>query len=483
VTKALPTALLALTCAVLPSPVEGADPEALTAQGRRELRKKGAHYLRKGVPEVALRHFERALALPGGDRDERLILRTVWAYQLLNRWDDAFALLNQSRSLPNARRLASEIERSYGPVTFFPTEGGAEDGRIALATEGLIASGKKDVFSRARVDLAREVSLPIKQYLPFGRFRANGVEFKHVAGLVTVVKVPMPEVGVVTDGPVAKHWTLAEQVMAGVGGRFVFHDLATGDGAEIARRMIRRPPEVVVAVGPRAAAWCHNRIPGAALVFTRLPDEAWRKLVEADQDITGVADEPPWDLVVERLVEVAPKVARVGIVLHPKRTRREFAHAAGALRRAGLVPRVAHVRGPRQVGAALARLAATTDLLWVLPDSALWTRENLDLLVQVGLQRRKPTIVESEEEVERGALLAVRASDAEVGRAAGRIARRIVWDGVAPRQIPVDSPAEFAYVVNGATATRIGLSLGEETLEQAARVVGSYQPADEGRGE
>ena len=72
--------------------------------------------------------------------------------------------------------------------------------------------------------------------------------------------------------------------------------------------------------------------------------------------------------------------------------------------------------------------------------------------------------------VERGGLISYSANYHELGKQAARLVDKIV-KGASPATLPVEQPTKFALVINGKTATSLGLTIPPSLLLRADRVI------------
>ena len=453
------------------APTAASGPGAADGDRRRQLVAQGRHYLRKDLPEAALRFLQDALAMPGADDDADLILTATKVYRRLDRLGDAMDLLRRGGDLPRIRRVRDELERNFGRVRLSaPTRAEART-TIVLDAAALIGVAKKRVYEGVRKRLAGGVELPADVVLPYGSYVANGRSFVHGPDASGEVQVRMPRILLLLERPPQSREGFVSGVTGGFGGEYLVRSVEDLQAPAVATQLAAWRPELCVAIGPSAAQTCRGGWPGTPLVFARVPGELVRRMLRRKGPVTGVADEPPWAAVAAVFRELVPGATRIGVVLHPGRSGEAFASAAEAMRQVGLEPVAIHVQGARQVRSALARAAAKSDAFWLLPDPGIWTRENRRRWVDVALQRRLPTVAESEALVERGALLAVRATDEAVATRIVALARAIVLQGRAAGSVPVQPAERFSYVLNVDVAARLGVAISAAARSKAVRVV------------
>ena len=90
-------------------------------------------------------------------------------------------------------------------------------------------------------------------------------------------------------------------------------------------------------------------------------------------------------------------------------------------------------------------------------------------LVQVAESKQIPVIAAEEGTVEGGAVATLGIDYTELGRQTGEMALRILRDGEDPATMPVETAAEFTYVVNEDAAERQGVTIPEDILAEAEK--------------
>ncbi len=182
-------ASLAVTVAMPAVPTVALAQAGATLEDTRD---QGILYLRKKLFKQARGRLKAAYRMPGGSTD----FRTVFylgraAYELLlleeafEMADAALKLASTDRHKRSATELVAELSALYGGVTFVrdPQEQNSE-GRIFFeAKTGIINKDKKQRFLSIRERFRSvDVKLPKQVYLPYGEYRANGVQFTLVEG-------------------------------------------------------------------------------------------------------------------------------------------------------------------------------------------------------------------------------------------------------------------------------------------------------------
>ncbi len=231
-------------------------------------------------------------------------------------------------------------------------------------------------------------------------------------------------------------------------------DEANPDG--LARRVEAARPDVVVAVGLKAALFARDRLPRTPMVFCVVPN--FERFDLAGGWISGVSSDVPPDRDLAALHSAAPDVRTVGL-LYGRTTGAALARRAhAAADAAGLALVEAPVSGLPELQKAARDLAGRVDALWIPADPTVATPEAFRVLLELSLAHRKPLLAFSESLVRSGALVAVAPDYAWVGAQAAEVVRRI-QNGERAGDIGVLPLKRTRVVVNPATSKALGREL------------------------
>jgi putative ABC transport system substrate-binding protein len=120
------------------------------------------------------------------------------------------------------------------------------------------------------------------------------------------------------------------------------------------------------------------------------------------------------------------------------------------------------------VPAAAQGLVGKADVIFVPTDNTIVSA--LDAVIKVGLDNRIPVYAGDVDAVKRGAIAAIGVDYYSVGWQAGNIVVRILG-GAQPGKIAVAGVEETDLYVNPGTAAKIGVTIPEELVSQADKVV------------
>lgn len=255
--------------------------------------------------------------------------------------------------------------------------------------------------------------------------------------------------------------------------RFVTVNLDEAGGEGKAREALALGPELVIAIGSRAAKLAREIAPDIPLVYAMVLDPAALGLPApgraAAVPATGVTMDVTPERQFELLLEIAPSARRIGVLYNPSISGDAVRRAAEAASARGLELVRQPVRTEAEVASAAALLGPTVDAFWALADPMVLTSANARAFILLSLRSGKPLFAMSEGLVRSGAMAGLSADPAEVGRRAGEMARRVL-QGEAVGRVPPESPRRLAIFVNRASAAHLGLDLPADILARATTV-------------
>jgi putative ABC transport system substrate-binding protein len=185
--------------------------------------------------------------------------------------------------------------------------------------------------------------------------------------------------------------------------------------------------------------------------------------------ITGVRLPAGDDVRLKWLTEIAPSARRVLVPYTPgdKSARTSLDTALAVAPALGVTILEQPVPGDADIAALLAARSDRVDALFLPRDSSVEAR--IKAIVAYADGRRLPVCAPSLRQVAQGALMSYGFVHEEIGQQAARLADQI-FKGVSPGDLPVEM-AESILSLNTATARRIGLTIPEDALRQAEKIV------------
>ncbi len=254
-----------------------------------------------------------------------------------------------------------------------------------------------------------------------------------------------------------------------IGGDLAVFDLKADPEAEegVLRRLKAADPDLVIAIGARAAHVVRGKLHGVPTLFCMVLGSDLSGL--AGPFVTGVALEVPVDRQIAGFRRVFPSLSRLGLLYDPEKSGALVRRARQAAETAGITLIAESVAQPSQVPAAFRRVATRADGIWIIPDSTVVSRESVDFILRQSVEHRIPVMVFSEPMVRAGGLVCFAAENREIGRQTGELALRVLRSGQGPLP-PVEPPRGPRLVVNLKAAQAMGIEIPREILSEARDV-------------
>ena len=230
--------------------------------------------------------------------------------------------------------------------------------------------------------------------------------------------------------------------------------------------------DLALAVATPAAQAMAQNITNIPLLFTAVTDPVQAELVDSMEEpganVTGTSDAAPIEEQLELLQELVPDAETIGIVYASGEVNSQVQvdqaqEAAGPL---GLTIETQTVTTVNEIQQAVEALG-DVDAIYVPTDNMVVS--GIASLVQVAESKQIPVIAAEAGTVEGGAVATIGIDYTELGRQTGEMALRILQDGADPATMPVETAAEFTYVVNEDAAERQGVVIPEGILAEAER--------------
>ena len=251
---------------------------------------------------------------------------------------------------------------------------------------------------------------------------------------------------------------------------------ASGDLAqlpELMRSMDARGLDLLVPMTTPGLAAAFTAVRSTPIVFVYTYDPlgagAGRSFEDHLPRVTGVASFPPIEETMTVLLQLVPKVRKVGTLYNASEANsvKAVGVARAALKARGVALEEVTIGGTGEVALGTqALLARGPDVLWVTGDNTVL--QALEGVIKPATSARVPLILNDPEFVERGALAAVGIAWQESGRVAGMFAARVLR-GESPAGLPIVSVAQRKVVLNREVARTLGVFCPPELDAKAAQ--------------
>jgi putative ABC transport system substrate-binding protein len=274
------------------------------------------------------------------------------------------------------------------------------------------------------------------------------------------------------------------QELGWIEGRSVAIEYRWGEGnrerfAEFAADLVRRKVDIIV-TGGSAVASVKQATTVIPVVFVLATDPIGGGLIASlsrpGSNVTGSSNQGV-DLAgkrVELLREVVPGLRRLAVLANANYpdSVAEMSEVESATGRLGLDVTRLEIRQARDIAPAFATLGTQggtqASALYVAVDGLVAANRTRIFILAAGA--RLPTIVNTREHAEAGALMSYGPSFPALFRRAAEYVDRILR-GAKPADLPVEQPTKYDLVVNLVTAKAIGLEVPPTLLARADEVI------------
>ncbi len=244
--------------------------------------------------------------------------------------------------------------------------------------------------------------------------------------------------------------------------------------AQVAKKFAGDAPDVIVAITTPSAQTAVSAARGIPVVFSAVTDPVGAKLVKAldkpTRWVTGTTDMLPMDKHMELVKKVVPGAKKVGVIFNPGEANSvssvQMVHEAAPKQGMSVVEAAATKSS--DVLASARSLVGKVDVIYLPIDNTVISA--LEAVLKVAEQSDIPVITGDTDSVNRGAIAAVGFDYYQVGRQTGVIVERIL-KGESPKNIPVEGVQTMDLVINPAAAERMGVTLPQELIDQAKKVI------------
>jgi len=186
-------------------------------------------------------------------------------------------------------------------------------------------------------------------------------------------------------------------------------------------------------------------------------------------NVTGVFLDFSLETQFKWLQKILPKAENIGVIYNPAQNDEKIAAAKIITARLGLQLDAHAITSPRELPAALEKMARSADVFWGINDQLVVTPQTARNLLLFSFRNRIPFIGLSEVWVKAGALFALDRDYQDIGRQCAVLAEKIL-SGSQVGDLAPESPQGVNYILNHHTAEQMKLELPAALLQGAAKV-------------
>lgn len=238
-------------------------------------------------------------------------------------------------------------------------------------------------------------------------------------------------------------------------------------GVDIARSLRASPPDLVLAVGLKAAMAAKLQIFDQPVVFCMVLNPEAHGLPASN--MTGVAVRVPAEVQLSTLRSVVPGRTRIGVLYDEEQSGAFVRDALHTAKRQGFDLVAVALHKHEDIPNALRALLPKIDVLWLIQDQLVVSESAIPFFIESTLNAKIPLFTFSSTLVQQGAVSALVVDPWTVGQQTARIAlSRIKHRGALTGQMePPDQP-QLALNLN--SAEYLSLTLNPELIRLAGQV-------------
>lgn len=230
-------------------------------------------------------------------------------------------------------------------------------------------------------------------------------------------------------------------------------------GKQLAKKIRASASSLVVAVGLKAALAAKVEISDIPVLYMMILDPLKHGLTAPN--MTGVLPAISIDRQFRIIRSLLPTMHRIGVLYDPTKTASKLKEAEIQAAGSDFQLQGFPVESEKEMSQQLRMLVASSEALWLIPDSTVLTDESIRFLIESALAKQIPVIGFSSELTRLGALASLSVNYSEIGRETGLLAKRIV-DGEKPLPSKPVSPQRVSISVNHKTARYLGIVIPKE---------------------
>lgn len=249
---------------------------------------------------------------------------------------------------------------------------------------------------------------------------------------------------------------------------------SSANAAQIAKQFVANKPDAIVGIATPSTQALVATTKLIPIVFTAVTDPVAAKLTpswEASKtNVTGVSDALSLESQIDMMLKIKPDAKNIGYVYSPSEINSTIVlkELQIALEKRGMKIIAAPAQRTSDISTAARSLKGKVDLIYTTTDNNVVSA--YEALAKVANENKIPLVASDPDSAERGAIAALGMSYYDLGRQAGKIVIRIL-NGEKPGDIAPQVGNITQLTINKKAAERQGVTLSEEVLKSAAKVV------------
>ena len=237
---------------------------------------------------------------------------------------------------------------------------------------------------------------------------------------------------------------------------------------ELKQLIQQENPALIYCIGSKAYSLARNYADNKKLLFSAAIN--WRRL-DIGESTYGVSNELSPAQEISLLRYFFPAIKTIGLLYNDKFSR-EYIET---IKKDALILGINIINQPindvQEIGEALNELLPKIDMFWIISDPVvLSSKESVQQILQSAQQHNKPVYAYSDVYIEQGAVLAISADIATIGRQSAGLA--IMMDQNKLPEGTVQSPAGSTITLNKCRLDALQIKFNQDALDSVNKIVG-----------
>ncbi|MDG3132110.1 ABC transporter substrate-binding protein [Streptococcus suis] len=252
---------------------------------------------------------------------------------------------------------------------------------------------------------------------------------------------------------------------------------AEGDQSQVqtmSKKLVANGNELLIGIATPAAQGLANATTDVPIIMGAVTDPVGANLVsdlkQPGGNITGVSDQTPVADAVSLIKTITPDAKTIGVIYssNEDNSKIQVAEFKAAAEQAGYTVAEYAVASSNEIAATVEVASSKSDVLFTPVDNTIASA--FSTAVSVANKSKTPVYTSVEDMVEGGGIASVTLSQYDLGVATGKMAAKVL-DGANPADTSVKIFNEGSIVVNKKVADALGITLSDELIKTASRVI------------
>ncbi|HFI0103171.1 TPA: tryptophan ABC transporter substrate-binding protein [Streptococcus suis] len=242
----------------------------------------------------------------------------------------------------------------------------------------------------------------------------------------------------------------------------------------MSKKLVDNGNELLIGIATPAAQGLANATAELPIIMGAVTDPVGANLVtdlkNPGGNITGVSDQTPVADAVSLIKEITPDAKTIGVLYssNEDNSKIQVEEFKAAAEEAGYTVLEYAVASSNELASTVEVATSKTDVLFTPVDNTVASA--FSTVVSVANKTKTPIFTSVEDMVEGGGIASVTLSQYDLGVATGKMAAKIL-DGANPADTPVQIFNEGTIVVNQKVAKELGITLSDDVVNQASKVI------------